>query len=940
MKSKKSGAKAPNEKFYITHITSNDRLSKEFYLSPQGKIKARANAYLVEGEYDRKAFKSLNEFSEFLNGLSSNSALTYGLFKGDKEGIVISREKKEGDPEKFETAMTRTRDDMRWPVCRAILFLDYDPGKKKALTQKELVEALKKACPFLENLEMLCCPSASSYIKDRKTGETLVGLKGQHVYIIVEKGAQIPEIGKAIEDRLWLAGYGRFDVSRAGTLLERTLIDSTVFQPERLDFVGKIIAQKPLAKIRKSGSIITGKQKFLSIEMIPPLTKEEKTKIENLKCVARQEAEKERVIVRERYIKKRVKKLAGAGATKDQIARNRKIVEAALEYQVLYGDFILLSQGGNRVKVSDLLEMPEKYHQTRFADPLEPEYNDDSRIAYANLKTDKPYIYSHAHGGRMYKLRKKMPVIIIEGGNSHRVIDKSIEILRGEDDLFEDSKGQTMIRVSQKSSSVVSSIYLTDRLSRLAYFERFDGRKKEIKQIDPPERIAKIILEKNGERKLPKLEGICTAPTITTKGRIIKTSGYDKDEGVFLVDTEDYPEIPIKPTIQEVKEAYEKLKKPFKDFPYAGESDWCVLLAGILTTVIRPCLPTAPAFAFDAPAPGSGKSLLAQCIGIIAAGSEPTTMPPFYDEAECVKIILPCLMQGSSAFVFDNFKEKIESEALAMLLTAKDFSGRILGQSQIVSVPAKAIVMFTGNNLEIVGDLNRRILICRINPNVDASEVWKREFPLNPVKYCLENRKEIVSAALTIFAGYFAAGQPKIGRGRLASFEDWSDTVRQTILWLDKMGIAELVDPMEILDKQARKDSETEELGKLLEAWYLCFKNTPKAVKDVLKCIEKQNKSCLKDALDNIVSSNDNYSSKTLGKWIAKRKDKVVNGLRFVRLSKRTGGVVWWKVEKVNSGLSGISGLKEPEKEKMKKKKKDKAKKQPPEATNPLLQND
>jgi len=38
---------------------------------------------------------------------------------------------------------------------------------------------------------------------------------------------------------LWASGHGRIAISKAGTLLERSLIDVTSAQPERLDYVAK-----------------------------------------------------------------------------------------------------------------------------------------------------------------------------------------------------------------------------------------------------------------------------------------------------------------------------------------------------------------------------------------------------------------------------------------------------------------------------------------------------------------------------------------------------------------------------------------------------------------------------------------------------------------------------------------------------------------------------
>lgn len=76
------------------------------------------------------------------------------------------------------------------------------------------------------------------------------------------------------------------------------------------------------------------------------------------------------------------------------------------EGEVLPPDLILHPHEGGTVSVSEILSNPDKWHGKRFADPIEPDYGNDPRIALAVLKgVQEPYIYSHAHHGVRYYFR-------------------------------------------------------------------------------------------------------------------------------------------------------------------------------------------------------------------------------------------------------------------------------------------------------------------------------------------------------------------------------------------------------------------------------------------------------------------------------------------------------------------------------------------------------
>ena len=93
---------------------------------------------------------------------------------------------------------------------------------------------------------MLWRPSSSSYLYRGRT--ELHGLRGQRIYIAVARASDIPLLGQLLYERLWALGYGYVVVSASGQLLDRTLLDASVWQPERLDFAAGPTCVPPLVR--------------------------------------------------------------------------------------------------------------------------------------------------------------------------------------------------------------------------------------------------------------------------------------------------------------------------------------------------------------------------------------------------------------------------------------------------------------------------------------------------------------------------------------------------------------------------------------------------------------------------------------------------------------------------------------------------------------------
>src|SRR5205085_7233937 len=124
------------------------------------------------------------------------------------------------------------------------------PAGNVAETGEDLRKHLYAAMPELRDAAQLWWPSASSCIYNEATSTEVSGIRGQRLYVLISDARDVPKVGDLLASRLWLIGRGRCDVSTSGSLLERTLVDGAVFQPERLDFAAGARCEAPLIQRR------------------------------------------------------------------------------------------------------------------------------------------------------------------------------------------------------------------------------------------------------------------------------------------------------------------------------------------------------------------------------------------------------------------------------------------------------------------------------------------------------------------------------------------------------------------------------------------------------------------------------------------------------------------------------------------------------------------
>ncbi|MBN2427884.1 MAG: hypothetical protein JXK94_06090 [Deltaproteobacteria bacterium] len=884
----------------LTKFQAAESINKFVRLAPSGEI--------VKTSLAQKAYKgqgmtaeivevgNLHEFGALLDKLSSRECLSYGIPKQSALDTALQVVSQKNLPANLG-AISRTRDEFNFvPGQPAIMMTDYDPQPEtEALGADGLLSLFHKLIPEAKDVDLLWRPSAGSCIYHE--GEEVFGVRGQRIYIAVSEGAKIPEIGNLLKARSWLTGYGYYAISKAGTLLERGPFDFSVWQPERLDFAGKTVCAEglvqkfPPARLVQTGAVIWD---VSALDFT--LSAEETHKIEEAKALAREAVKNEAERVRAQWIEDQVGKIA----TKKDLAVDDDAGRAAIrdnlhqvfEKKMLFGDYILVRQDGTEITVGEILDNPEKYHNSRYHDPVEPEYgNGDSRIAVALLYRNKPGIYSHAHGGQYFSLKRATRRIPVKAGQRPELVRKCVEHLKfdGRTFVFGGSDDSVLVHAPTESGGVRR--YTTETLAlKLEEAVEFFTIKKSGKNFveapcDCPGQLPKMLLEAgNYWQGLPHLDAVIDRPICCADGSLLNSEGYDPASHLLLTKNdpgEDWS-VPDTPTIDQAKAALDFILGPFRYFPFASPVDQGVFLAALLTAVIRPVLETAPGFGIDASAPGTGKTLLAQCCAEIATGLPPSLVAQPESEDEIRKVIFSYLLAGGKVLLIDNLERPLRSAALCAMLTSGTFSDRILGASKTASVPNKMTLFATGNGLEICGDLNRRFLRCRLEAQEERPD--KRTFNFCPLAYVKAHRIDMIRATLVLIRAALMHNTKRLHD--VGSFGDWNRLVRTTVVWAAENLCEEgfLDDPVKSFDAGFDQDVDRSALRGILQTLSKVFGDgyfTVSAIAEGDSGFDGDDggRQNLRSLVEEIAGENGRLNRRRLGRWLKKQEGRVCAGL-------------------------------------------------------------
>jgi putative DNA primase/helicase len=413
------------------------------------------------------------------------------------------------------------------------------------------------------------------------------------------------------------------------------------------------------------------------------------------------------------------------------------------------------------------------------------------------------------------------PIIVARGRYLRDVADDSWRVLQNTNgnipQFFQFGNAICDLVTSEHSIylRVLTLTSLRNRLDRLADYVSIDKDGDE-----RPSRPSKDLLEDmlaQANPPLPHLQGVVGGPVCRPDGSVATTEGYDPATGLYLAlgDLRVSPVADIPPDSAIAWAKRLLLEELLGDFPFATPSDKAHALSEIITPVARPLIsgPT-PLHLNEAPSPGSGKDLLADCASLIATGTLPPAMTEGRDDDEWRKRLTAKLITSPTMILIDNVKRRLDSGSLSTALERPVWEDRHLGLSRMVTVPIRCVWICTANNPALSDEIARRTTRVRIDPQMETP--WERTGFRHPDlrMWVREHRGELLWAVLSLVRHWVARGRTR-GDQSIGSYESWSQVIGGILKAGDIPGF--LGNRHEVY-RQAQ--SESAGMRVLVEAWW------------------------------------------------------------------------------------------------------------------------
>jgi len=285
--------------------------------------------------------------------------------------------------------------------------------------------------------------------------------------------------------------------------------------------------------------------------------------------------------------------------------------------------------------------------------------------------------------------------------------------------------------------------------------------------VDAPAAVTRGLLAAADDLALLEMRGIAFAPLLREDGTLYDAPGYDPETGLYLDRAACIgASLPNAPDREDAAESCRAILDLFRNMPVISEADRAVLLSAAITAAIRPMLPQAPGHGLDSSTAGSGKSMGCSSFGLVATGSLPAMFSGGDTAEEFEKRLGSIMLAGDPLVCLDNVSRPLRGDALCQMLSERVVQLRPLGASETVKIQNTAFFVANGNNMVLAEDVNRRMLVARLDPGVERPEL--RRFDQNLLSEADERRPEFVSHVLTIVAAHRRAGSP-------APSEDWAE---------------------------------------------------------------------------------------------------------------------------------------------------------------------
>jgi len=388
-------------------IKGGGPLTKKLHLKGGVLANDSSQCRMSRGRAERVLLADWRAFGPFVEATPPDGAWALGRLRDgipDATRIVVKK-----DPQSARPGFAaRTQDNFHYrPGAPALGLIDHDTKGMPPRVKARIVElggveaALAAVCPEIAGAGYIRRRSTSACVFNAETGEEYAS-DGLHVFLLVADGADVERFLYALHDRAWLCGLGWHWVGKAGQLLERSIVDRSVYAPERLVFEAPPDLEPPLTQREREATVHDGPPLDTGTAC-PDLTPAEKLELARLKAASANQLRPEAAKAKAEFIAEKTTELVKRGVPE---ARARAAAEAWGK-ETLRPDAVLeFADREIGVKtVADVLADPDRFIGEDLADPIEGvDYGRTCAVVLRRYDDGGLEIKSYAHGGAYHRL--------------------------------------------------------------------------------------------------------------------------------------------------------------------------------------------------------------------------------------------------------------------------------------------------------------------------------------------------------------------------------------------------------------------------------------------------------------------------------------------------------------------------------------------------------
>jgi hypothetical protein len=327
------------------------------------------------------------------------------------------------------------------------------------------------------------------------------------------------------------------------------------------------------------------------------------------------------------------------------------------------------------------------------------------------------------------------------------------------------------------------------------------------------------------------------------------------------------------------------------DFPFADEASRQNFIGLMLTPLLRPIIEgNVPLHLVASPLERTGKTKLCEEIfGGTLLGYPTPALQLSGSEEEIDKRIVGLLLKGTPLVHLDNLRAYVDSPALSSLITASRYQGRVLSTNAMPALSNQAVLVASGNNVHMSGEMAKRTVPILLQPSDDAPEL-RRDFKHPDLRaFVRDSRRLNLACLLGMIARWEQQGRPQ-GEQRLGGFEAWCAIVGGVMRanrfdrWLTNAR-----------DWQRQADPHGEDLITFVRLWRERHGEVPVSANQLMALADEND--LFLDELRGATEKGKlgSFSKRVLGR----HKDTPVRGRTIRQL--RTGAERLWKLEQASA---------------------------------------